>query len=488
MKKYLSHLPAVLLIAGAILRIATIGAAAIWYDEAATLYRSSLPFWQLSTNLVDQSGCLVLDLLLHGIMWISPHSLILLRLPALVAGLVSLWMVWLITKRLDFNLEQKILAAALVSFLPGLLWIGQDARVYGLTACIFMVAVWYLINASWLGFTAACGLLLYCHNTGILLVAGLVIVFITHIIFVETEMDWIHFRFEVNNIPKMLGILFITTIPVLVRILYRGELSNGPMQPWAPQLTFDWFSMSVLQSIWAHVFSPTIIGFLGFAILLAAILIIPYKIKQPLLVLVWLVPFAILIFVSLVFNNIFLYRTISPLIYPFCLWLAFTLAQDPVYVGRKMLTAGWMLMLVLSLVTWDPAARGGGLDLTSAEIRARFEPGDLIVYTTYTVSMPFDYYISDLPHLMAHLASSSYLNEPGDGITTDPSRLNAANRIWFISPDDGLINADEMIFIDALHGPSNKPAYQVFYKQAATINVWVVDGKYFSSKLSQAER
>jgi hypothetical protein len=55
-----SRLPVFFLLLGAALRIGTLGYAAIWYDEAVTLYRTTIPFMQLFTNRSENSGDLLL--------------------------------------------------------------------------------------------------------------------------------------------------------------------------------------------------------------------------------------------------------------------------------------------------------------------------------------------------------------------------------------------------------------------------------------------
>jgi hypothetical protein len=398
-----------------------------------------------------------------------------------MAGLFSLFLVWKIAKYLEFNFIQELLAFSLVAFLPGLLWVGQDARSYGLTGCVFLLAVWFLTNGKWLGFSAACGLLFYCHNTGALLAAGIFVVFYIY---------WAVPKLRIQQILIMLGILVVSALPVLFRILARNELASGPLQPWAPVLTPDWFVMSITQAFWAGSYQVSVIGFLTFSILLTSTLIFFHKINivKPLLLQVWTYPLFIMVIVSLVYNNLFLYRTFSPLLYPICLWLGFVLGYKPLYLGRILLASGWLVVLGITLITWDPALRGGYLNNVALEIRDKFQPGDLIIYSTYTVAMPFDYYLRDLPHSNARLAANSFLNEPGDSIGLDLSELANYTRVWFISPEDGLIALDEREFINSLHATDPDPEYQVFYKQAATINVWLIDAGEFRSRLMVGNR
>ena len=54
-------------------------------------------------------------------MWIDPRSLWLLRLPSLLAGLLSLWLVWKLMQQLHFTPWQQLLTALFTALLPGLL-------------------------------------------------------------------------------------------------------------------------------------------------------------------------------------------------------------------------------------------------------------------------------------------------------------------------------------------------------------------------------
>ena len=96
------RLPALLLIIGAVLRVARTGAAAIWFDESNTLYRASIPFHTLFTETSENSGDLLLEIILRPLLALS-HSVWMLRLPSMLAGLASLWLVWKLMERLDFT-------------------------------------------------------------------------------------------------------------------------------------------------------------------------------------------------------------------------------------------------------------------------------------------------------------------------------------------------------------------------------------------------
>ena len=158
MKRYLPKLPLFILALGAVIRILGTGSSALWYDESATLFRTGIPFLTLWVERSENSGDLLLELIERPLMALS-HNLWLFRLPSMLAGLVSLWLVWKLMRRLDFSLPQQVLASTFVAFLPGLIWIAQDARVYGILALLILAALWFALESRWLGLLAVCGLM-----------------------------------------------------------------------------------------------------------------------------------------------------------------------------------------------------------------------------------------------------------------------------------------------------------------------------------------
>ena len=456
-----SRLPALFLISGALIRIATLGSAAIWYDEAVTLYRTTIPLWQLFTNQSENSGDLLLELVLRPIMAFDPHSLILLRLPALLAGLISLWLVWLLMQRLEFSLTQQLITAALVAYLPGLLWMGQDGRPYGLLACLFLAALWFALDGRWMGVLACCGLFPYCHSTGAVYALG-----VLGVALYLRPREWR----QALLCGMSIGLVWL---PALARIVISNE---SLAYAWGSTPSFEIWAISAYVAFWTN---TAVVQFFFAATVLAITLpLILSGIKDhgriiPLMG--WAIPLLGLMLFSL-HRNVIIYRTLIPLLFPFALWLGWELGAiaRPVWL-RHTLSFLWAVALLVGFLAWHPADRGGELDLVAAQIRSQWRTGDQLVYATSTVGLPFQYYLGDLPHTWLDIAKDPMMDVPGIP-RTSPGCPGGCKRSWVIIPEERyLITPTEWTSLKAYM--QGGLIYSVHYMQCATIDVYLEDAK-----------
>ena len=458
-KRLTSVLPVLILAFGAILRITGTGAAAIWQDEANTVRRASSPFLTLWMDGSENSGDLLLEIILRPLMAIS-HSVWMLRLPSMLAGLLSLWLVRKLMQRLDFTLPQQIAAATIVACLPGLLWIAQDARAYSLLACLFLAALWFALESRWYGLLAVCGLMIYAHKIGPAFA-------ITALVIGAYVFPW-----KIRRILLVAGLTVIAWIPALVNMLTHWIIQ----QPWQPQLTGAWLLYSTVRAIWPMLY-PDWFWLLAFAILLRTLLYLFYKTRAysrivPLIA--WTLPCLALVTVSLVTrNNMLMYRTLQPALFPFALWLGWEIGRERSFTFLRFPYA-WTAVLIIGLALWHPAQRGGGLDQVASQIRSQWRNGDTLLYTTDTIGLPFDYYLGDLPHAWDATVRSPFLLMPSYQRLTVEPYTGAPARSWVIIPEDGLITQEERaVLTDLVH--HQQPVYTVAYMQAATINVYLVE-------------
>jgi hypothetical protein len=454
-----SRLPCLILLFGAVLRIATLGSAALWYDEAVTLYRTGLPLLQLFSNKSEGSGDLFLELLLRPAMAIDAHSLWLLRLPALLAGLISLWLVWLLMQRLQFNWQQQCLAAVFAAFLPGLIWLGQDARAYGLLACLLLAALWFALESRWLGLGACCGLMIYCHSTGPAFALGVLVI------------AYYLYPWKVRSLLISAACIGLAWLPAAYRILQDGgSLSYA----WGNTSTLELWIVSGFAAAWTKI--PTIPFFIGCAVLAMTLCLLLTKIKgdgRIVSLLAWSIPLVGMMLFSL-YRNVIIYRTLMPLLFPFVLWLAWELGatQDPHWL-RFPLVWAWIAFLIAGMLCYHPAERGGGLDQVAAQIRSQWRTGDQLVYATITVGLPFEYYLGDLPQDWLHIVHNPLLVIPAIPHSVKPCP-DSCRRFWVVIPDEQyLISPAEWASLSPyIRG---QPVYSVKLMQASTINVYLVD-------------
>jgi hypothetical protein len=470
MSNFKSRLPLLILTLGAILRAATLGSAALWYDESVTLYRTGLPFIQLYVNQADNSGCLLLDLILRPLMalWhLFGHGaavpLQLLRLPSLLAGWASLWLIWLLMQRLGFTLRQQLFTAAFAACLPGLLWIGQDARTYGLLGLVFLAGIYFAVEGRLLGLTACLGLMHYCHNTGPAEAAAVLVIALYY------------FPSKARRILLAGGLAFLAWLPALAHVYLMTMSVFGIVQPWAPVLTFNWLANETILALLVSHFSGLklaafVVGLISLGLLISKAW--KWRARNALLM-AWIVPVLVMWLVGLAWNNVVIYRTLMPMLYPFVLWLGLELGRVPIGTYRLIAASLWTCLLVAGLALWRPAERGAGLDQVAAQIRSQWRTGDLLVYEAQIVAQPMNYYLSDLAHYSWPGITNHLINEPGLWLadTGDPAR---AKRIWLVLTEDSLISDSERTLVHAtfLHGD---PLWRLLYVQNSTIDVYLVE-------------
>jgi hypothetical protein len=450
-----NRLPILILLTGAILRIAGTGASALWFDESSTLLQSTIPLRDLLTVRLDNSGDLLLELLLRPLLAIS-HSLWMLRLPSMLAGLISLWLVWKLMQRLDFTPNQQIAAASVAAFLPGLIWIAQDARSYGVLSCLFLAALWFALEGRWLGLLAVCGLTVYAHNTGpVLAIAALLIA--TYL-----------YPWKIRPLLLVALGTALAWIPAIIEMTSRWIIQ----QPWQPQLTFSWLLNSTIRAIWPVPWTEWFYLLACIILFRAALFLLSIKAFKargrivPLLA--WLLPYLGLIAFSLITsNNMVLYRVLMPMLFPFALWLGWEIGR-----ARPITWVAWALVLLIGLWLWNPSDRGGRLDLVAEQIRSQWRTGDALVYTSATVAQPFNYYLSDLPYTWDATITHPFLAT--SPMANTGTLAYTPLRSWVIVPADGLVTPEERSILDDMvhHQP---PLYTVTYIQAAPIQVYLVE-------------
>ena len=143
-------------------RLMGISSASIWFDE-------SMSILHIQKGIYLYSWDLVLAPFSHGPVW-------LLRLPSLAFSILGLWIAWKIMRLLNFNHGQMLVSCTALVVLPGLIWLGQDARYYAALSACYMGAIWFAMNRKPLGLFATVGILGNIHPTGIILGVSAIII------------------------------------------------------------------------------------------------------------------------------------------------------------------------------------------------------------------------------------------------------------------------------------------------------------------------
>jgi hypothetical protein len=131
-----------LTLAGAVVRATNLGLESLWYDEAAT-YHLVQGGWQdiLARNVTQNSAPPLYPLLL-GLLTGPDASEALLRLPALVAGVAAIPLIWLLARQFLPG-RWALVAPLLVALSPTQFEYAREVREYSLAfacACLILLA------------------------------------------------------------------------------------------------------------------------------------------------------------------------------------------------------------------------------------------------------------------------------------------------------------------------------------------------------------
>lgn len=160
----------VVILFGLVARIPGLFSEPFWYDEVSTAAFAQLP--------ISNIGALAGDThppLFYLAQWIAAQlfgtSEIALRLPSLLFGVLSVWLIYRLTLALGMNRNTALIAALIVAILPGALRYSNEARGYAqLGALVLGMAICVLEDRPrWFAGLAAATIL--THNMGYVYVA-----------------------------------------------------------------------------------------------------------------------------------------------------------------------------------------------------------------------------------------------------------------------------------------------------------------------------
>ncbi|MBA4421149.1 MAG: hypothetical protein C0391_08370 [Anaerolinea sp.] len=358
----------------------------------------------------------------------------LIRLPAVIIGILTLFLVWKLMGILAFSPQQKAFVSFLIAFCPGLIWISQDARAYGLLVFLYLLSIFFIFKKKWLGFFAANGLLLYTHITGPAFVVGSFAFAIAY-----NHKDWkriivLGFAVVISWIPWGLVYFNIHQTPQFINTFWLGKIS---LEGFFREFMLAFFGRQVNEL-------PIVLVLLAIAlsVILLGINTISHLDKR---IYLFLVPFVVILVESIFWYNTLFYRTLITLIIPFTLVLGSLVGSRNWRLLSWVMVGLWILITGIGIIGWNPRLRGGNVDKAAQTIRDSWQEGDVIYYGTGTAALPFDYYLSDKPRFILNGVANSNLTPPTlhhfDFIALEEIQYK---RAWIIFPMDTFIPQVQM--------------------------------------------
>lgn len=124
-----------ILILGILLRIAALNGHDFWFDEALTYHFAKLDLASLLTVVAADNNPPLYYILIHFLLKISSNE-IFLRLPSLVASILTVAVLWRLSP----------IAASLFSVSPLAIYIGTEARLHSLATFLGILSYYFFLN------------------------------------------------------------------------------------------------------------------------------------------------------------------------------------------------------------------------------------------------------------------------------------------------------------------------------------------------------
>lgn len=258
----------IILVLAAVLRLAGLGSASLWYDEAASLYlgryiTEPTALFDSTHNTEPPVNALITGLWAGLIGVLSPTDVtdpahdFLLRLLPVLFGILNVFLVYRLTRRLYGCTGTALCAALLFALAPFQIYYGQELRVYSLYITLALLAVECMLGAlsegrprHWAGMVATLTMLMYSHYFSMWLIFTLNVAFVLRL----AKYKHLLWRWTLAN-----GILMALIAPAL----YRAFTLHGEVQeitiPWYPNptwktglITFKTFFAGYGPTAWAY--------------------------------------------------------------------------------------------------------------------------------------------------------------------------------------------------------------------------------------------
>lgn len=391
-----ARLPAWAWLAGlaAVLRFVNLGIESPWYDETFTAAISKL---SLANAWVAIQGD-VHPPLWYAIEWVNTRllgwSAAALRFPAALFSIAAVITLYHLVKAIGLKERTAIIAGLLAAILPGLLYYGQEARMYSLLEFLIILAMWAALKNRWALFTLALAGVALSQNLAIIYVGTLgLAVFVYRL------------REKQSILPViMAGVIvgFLWGLWLPVELSQMQQMGSGFwIQPlYLGDLATPIAVLSVTLRADRNVFILLAIGAWGATILSVFIsrrwlvsargtLFLAVLIGAP----------ALLAVASVLWRSVWLYRVMIPSAAIMCICWAFMLSEVSA-PNRRAATIALSAIIAVSLAFYYFPTNPNRTDWRSffGQITTRWQPGDSIYYTSIDAAVLGNYYLPGKPY------------------------------------------------------------------------------------------
>lgn len=445
---------AVIVVAGAALRLTALNRQSLWFDEIDVVVRAQQPLGVVMRTFVapGENGPLF-NILLAIWIRLAGISEIAVRFPSAIAGTLSVPLIYLLTRRLA-GPTTGLLASGLLAISPYHVWYSQEAKMYSLVVLFGLGSTICLIEALernrwrwWAAYAILTTLMFYTHVATVLVfVAQSLYVVGTHRVWRGRERGW-------------LVAAAVLTLPYVPIAIWALRVIGGGVQTWQPDVSL-WKAARIFGVKFAVNRTDAAVELRGAVLYIAlaiggAVALAACRRRERwwlLAVSLSLVPIVGLYLVSLR-QSVFSDRYAIVALPAYLLLVA--AATVWLLRHRLLWPLGALVLFLLLVFAWGPlrdvnrsaAAQKEDWRSAYAWVAERAEPGDVMLLHPGYMITTYDYYSQREPRLAGYRVATipsfkvGWLNDPLM-VQMIREQVGDARRYWLIESPDRVAGED----------------------------------------------
>lgn len=394
-----------ILAVGVGLRLIDIGRDALWYDEAFTAWLARLPLPAMLNAIAGDVHPPLWYLIEWGMVRLFGASELVLRAPACAIAIINLWLAWLVASRM-VSRRVALVATNIFVLAPFQIYYAQEARMYSLLQLAVLASVWAVLTRRWAVLAGAMLVGLLTHN--------LMVVYLVPIAILAIGRDGSYFKYSwfcrglmKDNWkwlqywgPLWAGIVTVACYVPWAWWLLVPQIGAVGSSFWVQPLSFGGFFYP-LYILFFHVASPAWLQLHAGILIMALVLwgtVKAWAGHRIIVLLAW-GPLAILALVSLVWQPVYLHRTLIGCSLFVYILAAISLDKAAHYIKPVGLIAAIAsLPLIISTGNFYISPEARRWDVRNDAAAVQCEPGDIVYHVNLASLILFQYYLPQCDH------------------------------------------------------------------------------------------